>query len=192
MSRPTKYHDLLDAAEIIVRRDGSSSLTLDAVAAEAGVSKGGLLYHFPSKDALIAAMVERMVDRASVAHENAMLADSAGPGSWTRAWVRTSVSGDGPSVNDTTAAGLLAAVATHPALADPMRARYSEWRGKAEADGLPGEVASIVMLAADGLWMADVLGLSAPTGPERGRIIAALMALASPTPIGVAATEASP
>jgi AcrR family transcriptional regulator len=28
------------------------------VAAEAGVSKGGLLYHFPSKDALVSAMVD--------------------------------------------------------------------------------------------------------------------------------------
>ena len=37
---------LLDAATAVVRRDGARALTLDAVAAEAGVSKGGLLYHF--------------------------------------------------------------------------------------------------------------------------------------------------
>ena len=37
---------LLDAAAAVVRRDGAGALTLDAVAAEAGVSKGGLLYHF--------------------------------------------------------------------------------------------------------------------------------------------------
>ena len=35
--------------------DGERSATLDTVAKRAGVSKGGLLYHFPNKEALIAA-----------------------------------------------------------------------------------------------------------------------------------------
>ena len=49
---------LLDAAAAVVRRDGAQALTLDAVAAEAGVSKGGLLYHFKSKRELLDAMLE--------------------------------------------------------------------------------------------------------------------------------------
>ena len=44
---------LLDAAAVVVRRDGAQALTLDAVAAEAGVSKGGLLYHFKTKRELL-------------------------------------------------------------------------------------------------------------------------------------------
>ncbi len=54
---------VLDAAETMARGEGSANLTLDAVANKAGVSKGGLLYHFPSKDALLAAMIGRHVDR---------------------------------------------------------------------------------------------------------------------------------
>lgn len=50
---------LLDAAERVVLRDGAGQLTMDAVAAEAGVSKGGVLYAFPSKDALIDALFNR-------------------------------------------------------------------------------------------------------------------------------------
>lgn len=50
---------LLDAAERVVSRDGAGQLTMDAVAAEAGVSKGGVLYAFPSKDALIDALFTR-------------------------------------------------------------------------------------------------------------------------------------
>ena len=50
---------LLDAAERVVLRDGAGQLTMDAVAAEAGVSKGGVLYAFPSKDALIDALFTR-------------------------------------------------------------------------------------------------------------------------------------
>lgn len=51
---------LLDAAERVVLRDGAGQLTIDAVAAEAGVSKGGVLYAFPSKDALIDAIFGRV------------------------------------------------------------------------------------------------------------------------------------
>ena len=50
---------LLDAAGTVVHRDGAQALTLDAVAKEASVSKGGLLYHFKSKNDLVQAMVER-------------------------------------------------------------------------------------------------------------------------------------
>jgi AcrR family transcriptional regulator len=50
---------LLDAAERVVLRDGAGQLTMDAVAAEAGVSKGGVLYAYPSKDALIDALFQR-------------------------------------------------------------------------------------------------------------------------------------
>ena len=53
---------LLDAAIDVIRRDGARALTLDAVAAEAGVSKGGLLYHFASKRALIDGLLERWLD----------------------------------------------------------------------------------------------------------------------------------
>ena len=37
---------ILDAAVQVAIRDGILAMTLDAVAREAGVSKGGLIYHF--------------------------------------------------------------------------------------------------------------------------------------------------
>jgi AcrR family transcriptional regulator len=42
---------------------GASHMTLEAVAERSGVSKGGLIYHFPSKELLLQAMVERMTER---------------------------------------------------------------------------------------------------------------------------------
>lgn len=50
---------LLDAFQAILLERGDRAATLDAVAVEAGVSKGGLIYHFPSRDALIAGFIER-------------------------------------------------------------------------------------------------------------------------------------
>ena len=45
----------------VAARQGSGNVSLDAVAAEAGVSKGGLLYHFPSKIALMRGIVATFV-----------------------------------------------------------------------------------------------------------------------------------
>ena len=62
MARPSRRAQLLDAALAVIRRDGAQALTLDAVAAEAGVSKGGVLYHFATKRALIDGLVDRWLD----------------------------------------------------------------------------------------------------------------------------------
>lgn len=51
----------MECAEQLVRRSGATALTLDAVAKEAGITKGGLQYCFGSKDDLISALIERWI-----------------------------------------------------------------------------------------------------------------------------------
>src|SRR5680860_142372 len=51
---------LLDAFERLLVEGGTRAATLDAVAAAAEVSKGGLLYHFPSKDDLVTGLLDRL------------------------------------------------------------------------------------------------------------------------------------
>ena len=50
------------AAAKVIERDGAGHLTLEKVAAEAGVSKGGLLYHYPSKDALLQGLLDDLLE----------------------------------------------------------------------------------------------------------------------------------
>jgi AcrR family transcriptional regulator len=52
----------LDVAETVIMRQGIAKLALGAVAAEAGISKGGLLHHFPTKDRLVEALVTRSAE----------------------------------------------------------------------------------------------------------------------------------
>lgn len=61
MSRPSNRELIIEAAERLVAEQGAAHLTFDALGQETGISKGGLLYHFASKDALLTAMLERMV-----------------------------------------------------------------------------------------------------------------------------------
>ena len=56
---------LLDAAATVVRRDGIQAMTLARVAEEAGVSKGGLLHHFGSKEELVTGMLEQTLSDAA-------------------------------------------------------------------------------------------------------------------------------
>lgn len=50
---------ILDAVNRVVSKKGLVGTTIDAVAAEAGVSKGGVLYYFPNKQNLLLAMIDR-------------------------------------------------------------------------------------------------------------------------------------
>src|ERR1700676_5423954 len=54
---------ILDAAERVILESGGRNFTLDAVAKHAGISKGGLVYSFATKDGLVRAALEREVTR---------------------------------------------------------------------------------------------------------------------------------
>ncbi|MER7015596.1 TetR/AcrR family transcriptional regulator [Saccharopolyspora sp. NPDC000359] len=55
---------ILDALQRILINKGTAAVTLESVAAEAGVSKGGLLYHFRSKQAMLQGLTLRLEDEA--------------------------------------------------------------------------------------------------------------------------------
>ncbi|MFF0508689.1 TetR/AcrR family transcriptional regulator [Streptomyces fimicarius] len=61
--RTSKRTQILDAATRVVQREGVKSVTFDSVAAEAGLTKGGLLYHFASRDDLVQAIHQHLADR---------------------------------------------------------------------------------------------------------------------------------
>lgn len=56
---------LLDAATVVFARDGYSSASMREVALLAGITTVGLLHHFPNKEALLAALLERRDQRVT-------------------------------------------------------------------------------------------------------------------------------
>ena len=89
-SRSATRESLLNAAGEVVLRSGADALTLDAVAKEAGVSKGGLLYHFPNKDALLTSMVANLITEFEQLLELELTreGDLTAKGAWLRAYIR--------------------------------------------------------------------------------------------------------
>jgi len=174
MARTSKREQLLEAAAVVVRRDGTDRLTLDAVAAQAGVSKGGLLYHFESKRALVAALVDQLIARFG----NELVSRTEGEtgrGTFSRAYVRASLE---TADDNATSAALISAVALAPELLDPLREQYRAWSTLLREDGLDRVDALLVRLAVDGLWMADLLGLAPPAPAERKALVERLLAMA--------------
>lgn len=153
---------LLDAAEAVVVRQGIANLTLDAVAAEAGVSKGGLLHHFPTKDRLVEALVTRSAERWRACYTGAYERTPEGPGRMTRALLNHCLS-DAQDWTDqlrSSTSACFAALAQNPALIEPMREVYADLHRRVAEDGLPPGIGEAVAAAIDGLWLYWVLGLA--------------------------------
>ena len=173
---------LLDAAEAIVADRGVGALTLDAVAAAAGVSKGGLLHHYRSKEALLAAIVGRMAEEMHAVFDMTLAAQAPGPGRAARACIAWALHSppDREERDLRIAAALLAAHTHHPGLVDPIRAEHARIRAMLAEDGLPPGRSLAVICAADGLFMAKVFSIWRPSEQEKAEIEAALARLALP------------
>jgi AcrR family transcriptional regulator len=180
---------ILDAAEQLVSAQGASNLTLDAVAQSAGVSKGGLLYHYPSKDALLVAMLERYCDqidaRCALARSGLVQDDGAGH-------LKSVVIGvlRSNAVRAEVGTALLAAAANNPSLLDPVRQRYAETVARLAAHPCSFPRAAIVTLAVDGLMMGEVWRLTSFTPEQREQIVSELLRLVDEAFAGTACSAA--
>ena len=170
---------ILDAAEEVVLRDGVARLTLDAAAAEAGLSKGGILYHFPTRDSLVAGMVAKIIEEFDHDIECRLEADRR-PGCFTRAYIGATMepSDPRPDREDRLGAALIAAAAAQPELLAPLQRAAERWQGRLEDDGLDPTTATLLRLACDGLWMCDLFGLAPPAAARRAAVGRALDQLA--------------
>jgi AcrR family transcriptional regulator len=154
---------IISAAEEVVLRNGVSRLTLEAAAAEAGLSKGGVLYHFPTRDALVAGMVDKIIEEFDRDIDDRLLGDD-GPGSFTRAYIRATLAPASarPDREDRLGAALIAAAAAQPSLLIPLQRAADRWQARLEDDGIDPALATVLRLACDGLWMCDLFGLAVP------------------------------
>ncbi|GEO80747.1 TetR family transcriptional regulator [Pararhodospirillum oryzae] len=142
----------------IVREQGAARLTLDEAARQAGVSKGGVLYHFRSKDDLIRAMVQRLIEEYDEQAAAMYAREAEGPYRWARTYVGLSFDPRGPGA-DPVGAAVLAAVALNPDLLAPIRAMFHDILERLRSDSPDPTRALLIGLALDGLFLNRVTGL---------------------------------
>lgn len=168
---------LLDCVAKIAAEQGPAAVTIQAVAEAAGVTKGGLLHHFASKQALIEALfadlLERL-DRDIAAH---IAADPVPAGRFTRAYVRACFADR--AVGETS----LWAAVTVTLISEPgLRRLWTAWmdghlQHHRETDDTPA--LAIVRLATDGVWLDDMLRRDARPERDLALLEPVLLAMAS-------------
>lgn len=167
---------IIDAAEHIVLDKGASHMTMDAVAAKAGVSKGGLIYHFPSQRDLLQAMLNRFIDRVEtrMADARAKLPESPVRNikAYVHAWFTLG------SEYRRTASALLATITREPELLETVRQKHRAVLAEIIEAAPNPEQAMVLSLATEGMWMSELLGISPLADSERGRVMESLLLLA--------------
>jgi AcrR family transcriptional regulator len=168
---------LLQATSHIIQTQGIERLTLDAVAKEAKVSKGGLLYHFATKEALIAGVVLSLMDEfdAQIDLELDLDRSPESPGRWLRAYVNAIFNGRPLPTN--LISSLVLVATSNPELLQLVQGRFDGWQQKILVSGLDPVRASLVRLAADGFGDAELFGRTLPNAALRQDLLAMLLAM---------------
>jgi AcrR family transcriptional regulator len=150
---------ILQAAEEIVAKRGPASLTLETAANEAKVSKGGLFYHFRSKEALLAAMIRRSMGLLESEHMKVAESLSGERNGKMKANIIGTLrhlEGQRPVLT-----AVIAAIANDPKLVEPMRDSIrSEFQELSKELNMRTEDIAILFLASQGLLLMELLNLS--------------------------------
>ena len=169
---------ILQAATEVIIQEGVSSLTFDKVAARAGVSKGGFLYHFGSKDALIVGLLNQVM--GVLDGELNVLADGIDVTQGAFALAYLDYVREPTKAATDTAVSILAAAAVDDDLLDSTRATFRRWQDRlCQDDGLDEVEALLARIVGDGLWLIDLFGLAPPTAEERSKVIDLVSSLIS-------------
>lgn len=160
VSTGTTRDRILDALEGILIDEGASTVTLESVAAAAGVSKGGLLYHFPSKAELMAGLIRRLADRAE---EEFREAETSGEGV-VRTFLRTSrpASKHEAELYWSIIAALRSKEAMTDETRDLVRYFFEEWSRLLHEELDDPVLAETIRLVGDGLYLSSIAGLAQP------------------------------
>ncbi|GAB3618252.1 TetR/AcrR family transcriptional regulator [Okibacterium endophyticum] len=165
---------VLDAFEALLRDRGERAATLDAVAAAAGVSKGGLLYHFRSKRALVGGLLERF-DALSEGELEKYRTDPRGV---VETFLRLSLTIDERFDRTFFAVMALSQSGRYPDTRVALEATISGWYNVIHEDIGDPTVARIVQVLGDGLYYGSVFeGVPRVTDAEMDNILEAIFGM---------------
>ena len=179
--RPNNRVCILEAAVRVAERDGARRLTLEATAEEAGLTRGGMMYHFDDRDALALAMQQRLVGQ----WEDRLVAAAGKSADEATALERTAAYAT-VAMDSATRAELELILETghDPVMHEAWLAVQRRWTPRvAEAAANPDALRLFVLrLAGDGLWSFDSLGSEPLPLNLRAQLADQIAQLADPRP----------
>ena len=171
----TRAHILAAAAEL-AKEKGAAHISIEAIAHRAGLSKGGLLYHFPKKDALIRALVELHLAEidASLAKVEASTTHRRS-NAVARAFVE--LNREKACQRHHKPDGILLALAENPHLLDPMRDHQTRIAKRIRNTARDRDLSLIALLAVEGVRALDLFDANPLSVEECAAVLNRLVAL---------------
>jgi AcrR family transcriptional regulator len=167
---------ILCAAAQIALENGAAKLTMDAVAAKSGMSKGGVLHHFHTKEELIEGLIDCGYEQLDQALTSLMAADKGHEaGRFLRAWIRCA---ERQQV-DPLFQVFVPVVFADKRLLTRVTSKYEAWYRRGMEDGIDIADALIIMNTVDSAFtMGNLFGMRMPKGLEQ-KMLVKLMQMAN-------------
>ncbi|KVL24834.1 TetR/AcrR family transcriptional regulator [Burkholderia ubonensis] len=164
----------IDAALGILARDGVGGLTFDSLSRESGISKGGLLHQFRTKQGVLKALLEfqqqrfEEIARAYLANEGASKAEPT---------LSSQIAIYREAINqpNSVARAVLAAIIESPDLLEDRKAATADKLKALEKESDDIELSLLRYFAASGIAFNVLLGLTPLSGAMQGRLFARLL-----------------
>jgi AcrR family transcriptional regulator len=166
---------ILAAARRIVEREGAGALTYEGLVQESGITRGGITYHFPTKEALLRGLLDddfRQWDDAEAAHTPT---DCDPDTAKLLGFIRTLTAQD--ESHRRFLCGMLSAATLDPSLMDPCRQEMGDRLGRKQWSDRDLRL-HLVHLAAEGLMWQELFQMYSMPGPARVRLVALMEELA--------------
>jgi AcrR family transcriptional regulator len=165
---------VLQAALDIIARDGPGRLTLDAIARESGISKGGLTHQFHTKEAVLRALVERQTQYFEEFSRNYMAEVGATKAQPLLA-AQIATLREAMTTPRSMVFAVLGAAAQEPGLLSVTREVDAKRIEAIKAEAADPELATLRWVAAWGLTLTTMLGFSPLPEDERERLFDRLL-----------------
>ncbi len=151
--QPTARQKVIDASREIVMERGAGALTFDEIAQVSGVTRGGITYHFPTKERLLQALVEQDILQWKSVEEANCPSDCPSETAELIAFLRAHTNEQPDRRRFVT--GMLSAVTHDPPIIDPAR-KYERERLEGVEWNEKNLKLQLLRMAAMGIFWADL------------------------------------
>ena len=174
-TRSERTRDIvIQAALAIIARDGPRRLTLDAIAREAGISKGGLMHQFRSKEAVLKALLDYQAEYFDKFSQEYM-AHTGAKSPEANLSTQIAVAREAVTTQKSVAFAILGAISEEPGLLSKFKEIDAKKIEAIKAEAVDPELATLRWYAARGLLLSSLLGQCSLEEDERQRLFERLL-----------------